>query len=162
MTYPPTPQASPLHHRHLLFALVYAVIAAGLGAGLRALSGRDLDMFYLITLVPTSVFLYTLPPPFTEYRYWLKRLAWWTLAAALGLATWVGILMLLDGSHVLIQLLIATILAELVLIGTLQYGWERQPSITWRTIVIMAAVLGAIYAGIMLSADNIFDRIGLP
>ncbi|MBU3741209.1 MAG: hypothetical protein FGM24_02870 [Candidatus Kapabacteria bacterium] len=159
MTYPPTPQASPLHHRNLVFTMAYSILAAGVGVGLRALIGRDLGLFHLVTLAPTSLFLITVPPVFAEYRYWLKRLAWWTFAAALGLTVWMGTLMLLDGFPALLQLVAGTVLAEIVLIGTLQFGCERNPHVTWKTIVIMAVGLGLIYALIMLFSDRLFGFI---
>jgi len=158
MTYPPKQYAGPLHHRNILFLITYAVLAAGIGSGLRVVTGQDLGSFYLITIAPYVLFLgNTLPRPFSEFPYWLKRLAWWLLGTSLALTTWVAALMTLKALPVFVYVPIGVTLAEIVLLATLQFGFERNPAVSWRIILLLAVVYGSINTGLMLFAD---DQLG--
>lgn len=152
MTYPPVKHAGPLHPRNLTFSIIVAVISGLLYVPLQKYvvqgqAGTDVGNWGLQAIGPIIMFVNALPPAFSEYRWWLRRLLWWIIALCAGHVAFAGIVAIQLPVPILVQLLAGTIAANITWVLLLHATVERRDDLRRGTLIMTGVIFSIITAG---------------
>ncbi len=144
MTYPPVKHAGPLEPRNLAFIIVVSIVTALQYGAVQVFLASETRHWALYAVGPISIFLWHLPPPLSEWKWWLRRLVWWSVAIAAGLAVFAGSMLLTKGGPQLSRLFMATVLANVVWTFVLFYTVERRDDMRAGKLLLVSVIFGLI------------------
>lgn len=159
MTYPPVRHAGPLEPRNLLFIIVVSVITGALSVPVRLLVSADIPSFALYATGPIVLFLWKQPPPFSAWQWWLRRVAWWTVAIAAGIALFTVTMLLTQGLPVVPRMLLGSIVANVTWTFILQGTVERRDDVGRGKLLVVSLILGLIFGLVSVGSYLLVDGL---
>lgn len=144
MTYPPVNHAGPLEPRNLAFIIVVSIVTVLQYGAVQVYLASETRHWALYAVGPITLYLWKLPPPFREWKWWLRRLAWWTIAIAAGLVVFAGAMLLTKEVPQLPRLFMSTVLANVVWTFVLFYTVDRREDMRAGKLLLVSVIFGLI------------------